>query len=237
MTTDRHPHDELEALARGELDREAAAAVTAHAAGCADCARELAWLRAELKLVAARRAEAPADRAALDRMWAAVERETGARTARPLARARWIGAGVVLAMAAAAVLYLERPAPRAQVTAEAPATPTPATQAPADDAIATAPATATDAAPTDAERAVSDAERAYAIALDALEADYGKRRSGLPPSVATAYDHRFRDARRELDGARREAGDDLDARVLILDLYASQVRSLRGSLRRLEARP
>jgi glyoxylase-like metal-dependent hydrolase (beta-lactamase superfamily II) len=34
--------------------------------------------------------------------------------------------------------------------------------------------------------------------------------------------------------ARLEAGDDLDARVLILDLYAGQVRGLRSSLRRLE---
>src|SRR2546428_12870231 len=48
------PEEELESLALGELPRDSAAQVEAHAAACPQCARELSWLRAEQTLLARR---------------------------------------------------------------------------------------------------------------------------------------------------------------------------------------
>lgn len=59
-----HDADALEALAREEpvADR---AGLDAHLAACDDCARELAWLRAERRLLRGREVDAPP----LDRLW------------------------------------------------------------------------------------------------------------------------------------------------------------------------
>ena len=47
-----HPtQEELEAVALGQSGASRAAEIEAHVAGCADCSRELAWLRAEKTLL------------------------------------------------------------------------------------------------------------------------------------------------------------------------------------------
>lgn len=86
------PVDDLEALARGELG-ERAAAIEAHAADCADCRRELGWLRAERRLAG----EQPSH-AASEADWADLRRRIGEPVAP--SRRRWIGAAT-LAVAAA----------------------------------------------------------------------------------------------------------------------------------------
>ena len=48
----RHPtQEELEAVALGQSGDPRAADIEAHVAGCTDCSRELAWLRAEKTLI------------------------------------------------------------------------------------------------------------------------------------------------------------------------------------------
>ena len=62
-----HDTDALEALARGEhvADR---ADLDAHLASCDDCAHELAWLRAEQRIIRERDLEAPST----DALWRGV---------------------------------------------------------------------------------------------------------------------------------------------------------------------
>jgi hypothetical protein len=71
-----HDTDALEALARGEpvADR---AGLDAHLAGCEDCARELAWLRAERHMLRERARDEPS----VDRLWGGVAAKLPAATA------------------------------------------------------------------------------------------------------------------------------------------------------------
>ena len=74
-----HPSfEELEAVALGEAE---VAQVEAHAASCAECARELSWLRAEAQLVRRR----PQPPVAAD-IWERVQDRVHAPI--PIARAR-----------------------------------------------------------------------------------------------------------------------------------------------------
>jgi len=71
-----HDTDALEALARGEpvADR---AGLDAHLAGCDDCARELAWLRAERRVLRERALDEPS----LERLWGGVAAKLPTATA------------------------------------------------------------------------------------------------------------------------------------------------------------
>jgi anti-sigma factor RsiW len=91
----------LEELAGGRLDGARAAEVTAHAAGCDDCARELEWLRAERELFARRAASAGAPPA--QRLWRGIERRI-AETPRRSAFSRLALPAVLAAAAALAVV-------------------------------------------------------------------------------------------------------------------------------------
>lgn len=105
--------DALDELAAGELDAAAAARARDHAAGCASCGRELALLRAERTLFAARARSLRDDPAAGD--FAALEHR--AFVARQAARAEARGRRArrswgLAALCAAAALALAVRAPR-----------------------------------------------------------------------------------------------------------------------------
>lgn len=106
----------IEAHLRGELDGRAEAAVAAHLARCAACAGELAALREERALFAARASVEPAPPAlaavlARARRGAAPPRAGVAadrRGASPLRRAPWATLGVFAAAALAALILRPR---------------------------------------------------------------------------------------------------------------------------------
>ena len=97
--------EDLEGLAFGELDAERARALEPHLAGCDECSREPAWLRAERTLLARRPALPTAH------LWAGVE----ARLSHPRRRPRWAWrvavAAAGAAAAAAVLLVVYHPAP------------------------------------------------------------------------------------------------------------------------------
>jgi hypothetical protein len=231
MTCDRNV---LEALAFGELEATAAAAIERHAASCDACRDELAWLRAE-RAAFGERAElaGPVPPALWAGVAAAIDRPSVVRSlVRALLPARqdqlrWFGLGMATAAAVAAVLTIavaNRPGDTADRVAVA--TLDAAAEGPDDDlALARA------------EAAVAEAERAQLAAIDALEVAYRGRRGGLEPTVAARYDATFASTRRTLADARRAAGDDLEARWLLLDAYAAHRRSLQTIVQGLEVSP
>jgi hypothetical protein len=204
-------------------------AATAHVAQCAECAAELQWRRAERALFDRRRTTEGADAGVL---WQRIEAEIArgerdrsaqgaAAPAAPRGRAAWFGAGFAAAAAIASLL---------------------AVSVGDRDAADGAPATATADAPipgdddgvrpieSSSQQALADAERAYERALDLTEADYLAKRDSLPPDVAIRIDDSLRDTRRLRADARALAGDDVDARLLLLDTYAAQLHTLQAAL-------
>jgi hypothetical protein len=220
--------DVLEALAAGVSRPDA----EGHLERCAECRRERDWLVAERALVGAHRAADAVDKAALDGLWQGIASQVAPASAGPARRGRWLAAASVAVLAAAAALLLL--GRRGAMLAPGPR-PSPAlASAGADAGAAPVPDDHSPAAGNAAARAVADAEAAYERALDAVEADYQRHRPGLSPATTAALDQGFAQSRSELGEARRAAGDDLDARVLVLDLYATQVRTLGGAVRRLD---
>src|SRR5262249_45429016 len=146
--------DDLLALARGELPPSEAREVEEHAAECADCKRELAWLRAERSLFRGIAAELPSH------VWQGIERRIIiAREERPERRRGWLGGGgVAAAFAAAAALIVfvwghGLPVGRHAAPASSTAQPTPAP----------------DGLPP--SQVLDAAEREYVAAIDMLEND------------------------------------------------------------------
>jgi hypothetical protein len=213
--------EELEALAAGKLDVEAAARVSAHVAGCAECKEELEWLQAEAELMARRRQRQ-------DELDPALWSNVAARIAEPKAAPvpiqsarRWstgarVAYGGLLAAAAAAVVmatwtgqpnlhhsvsgrdagglsYVEPPTPSKK---EAP------------------------------QLTLDRAEKEYHDAAKVLEAEYAEERSRLPPSVAERYDRMLAETRTRVADAREVAGNDVEGRMVVLDGYAEYLRSL-----------
>lgn len=226
-----HPTQaELERLTDGTLSSERAAQVRAHVDHCEDCAPELEWLSLERKLFDERAAAAGGD--GKDAMWAAIEqRIDGDKAPEPTpARPRpviWFGAGFAAATAAA-VLGFVALADRTQAPASGGGV------AEVRDA-ATPPLPSETPEPVTDRRAVAaldEAEAAYARALDVIEQDYREKRDELPTEVATAMDASFSDARK-LMGDAEQAGDDIDARMLLMDAYSSQVHALQDAVDRL----
>lgn len=232
-------HEELEDHANGRLEETRARELEAHVAGCSSCRDELDWLCLERMAFEERKAGSEDQTATL---WAGIEERLsrepadigtaggrGPATAARLGRAQraaWFGSGFAAAAMAAAVLMLYLRAPNV-------ADPRPAV--PAVDAGAAVRAAPVAPAPADpASAALDEAEAQYAKAIAALEADFTARRPELPDAVADAHAQAFEHSRELIDAARRDAGDDLDARMLVLDAYSAHLHTVQSAMSSLE---
>ena len=204
------PVEDLEAVALGEAPERSREEIAAHVEQCGDCARELAWLRAEKALLARRPSPATAH------LWPAV----AARLQHPRRRPHWAirAAGAVAAAAALRVagfrpVHAPVPAPPKQVAkAERPR--------PAIDAKTLA--------------ALDRAEADYRNAAKVLEAEYQRLRPQLDPDLARRWDETLTRARTQLGESRAVAADDVNVRMRVLDGYAGYLRSLRDVLQESE---
>jgi hypothetical protein len=203
-----HPtFEELEAAALGE---EALPEVLAHAAQCAECARELSWLRAEAQLV--RRRPQPALR---PEIWRAVEERVHAPI--PISRARrWrpVLAAAAAMAAAAALAVVVRPPTRGPLIGQG--------DAAVPDEVATE-------ADPKAKQALDRAAGDYRSALGVLEQEYQTARARLDSRTQKRWDESFARARSLID-ASAQARNDPEERVRLLDGSAVMVRSLRHAL-------
>ncbi len=202
-----HPtFEELEAAALGA---EARPDVLAHAGRCAECARELAWLRAEAQLF--RRRPQPPVR---PEIWERVEERVHAPV--PISHARrwrpFLGAAVAVA-AAAALAVVVRPPQRAQ-------------DGQGDAAVFDEPVAQTDAK---AQQALDRAAGDYRSALGVLEQEYARGRGRLDQRTQKRWDDSFARARSLID-ASAQARNDPDERLRLLDGSAVMVRSLRHAI-------
>jgi hypothetical protein len=216
--------EELEALEApdsGGLSVDEVRRLSAHVAECAACSAELAWQRAELELMTRRtRVEEAPD---LDRLWAEVERRVSARsTATPAkqappsraSRRRRAFTHVATAGAAAAfVLAVWRGSPLL-------VPPVPLLSSPSPSLTQSKPAA------RDPLATVRGAERQYAEAAAELERRWAAERARLDPTTLARVEADLARSRAELDAARRQAGDDVDARFELLSTYADYVYSL-----------
>ena len=223
------PVEELEALT---------AEAAAHVAQCETCAREVAWLRAEKALVARRPAVAVAGlwEGVASRLQASglrlqavrIEPEASVRglSRRRVRWARRVGvAATGVAAAAAVVLFALRPK-AVPVAAQAPVAgvwqaPVSAQAAQRDDFRPDPKALA----------ALDRAEADYRDAAKVLEAEYNRLRPQLDPALAKRWDETLSRAHTQLGEARVVAGDDVNARMQVLDGYAGYLRSLRNVVR------
>jgi len=208
------PVEDLEAVALGEAPERSREEIAAHVAQCGDCARELAWLRAEKALLARRPSPATAH------LWPAV----AARLQHPRQRPHWairaaLAAGAVAAAAAVLVavfrpVHAPVPAPRPEQVARA------ERPRPAIDAKTLA--------------ALDRAEADYRNAAKVLEAEYERLRPQLDPDLARRWDETLTRARTQLGESRAVAADDVNVRMRVLDGYAGYLRSLRDVLQESE---
>ena len=211
------PAEDLESAALGELPRARMAEIEAHAASCAECARELSWVRAERALLARRPTPGTAH------LWAGVQ----ARLRHPRLRPHWawrvsVAAGAAAGAAAIAFAVLQ-PAP---APAPAPAQPQAARQQGQRAAIDRSTLAALDRA-----------EHDYRDAARVLEEEYGRLRPRLDPELARRWDETLTRARAQLGESRAVAADDVNARMQVLDGYAGYLRSLRDVVESEEASP
>jgi hypothetical protein len=198
--------EDLESLALGELPDERAAEAEEHAAHCAECGRELSWVRAERALFA-RRPSPPTQQ-----LWPAI----AARLRHPRRLPRWATrltvAAAAAASAAAVLLFTQRPHTVVPVAAQ-----------PAKTAQRVRPAID----PTTLA-ALDRAEADYREAAKILEAEYEKMRPQLDPALAQRWDETLTRARAQLGESRSVATNDVNARMRVLDGYAGYLRSLRN---------
>ncbi len=196
------PHPDIEALEARSPD------ALRHAEACGDCAQELRWLEAERALMARR----PQPR--VDHLWAGIDQRIQERK---IIRPRpwtWGAAVAVSGLAAAAsvliVALVKRPAPApvttvAQQQHEEPYKPDAKTMA-----------------------ALDRAEADYRDAAKVLEAEYARLRPKLDSKLAARWDETLTRAHTQLGEARAVAGEDVNARMQVLDGYAGYLRSLRN---------
>jgi hypothetical protein len=183
-----------------------------HAAGCAECARELAWLEAERKLIARRPTPSTAH------LWAGVQaRLSERRVRRPHWAWRASVAAAGLAAAAAVLLVIVKPAPQPAPIA-APVVAHRAGYKPDPKVLA----------------ALDRAEADYRDAAKVLEGEYARLRPELDPALAKRWDETLTRAHTQLGEARAVAGEDLNARMQLLDGYAGYLRSLRNVIEQSE---
>ena len=203
-----HPtFEELEAAALGDKARPE---VVAHAGQCAECAREMAWLRAEAQLV--RRRPQPALR---PEIWRAIEERVHAPI--PISRARRfrpvLAAAAAVAAAAALAVVVRPPRP---VTV----------RGQGDAAVSDEEAAQADPKTRQAlDRAAGD----YRSALGVLEQEYATARTRLDSRTQKRWDESFARARSLID-ASAQARNDPEERVKLLDGSAVMVRSLRQAI-------
>ncbi len=203
-----HPAlEELESAALGEQSRPE---VLAHAGQCAECARELAWLRAEAQLL--RRRPQPEVRPeiwerTLERIHAPV----------PISRARkWRPIlGAAMGLAAAAALAVVVRSPQRGLTGGQ-----------GDAAVEGEVIAETDAK---AQQALDRAAGEYRSALGVLEQEYARGRGRLDPRTQKRWDDSFARARSLID-ASAQARNDPGERLRLLDGSAVMVRSLRHAV-------
>jgi hypothetical protein len=199
-----HPSvEELEAIAFGQ---DAGADAAAHARQCAQCARELSWLRTEAQLV--RRRPQPA----LDpQMLRRIEERVYAPI--PITRARRFRAAVAAAGAiAAAVALAVALRPHGPVTT--------------DTAVAQSDAAQVD---LEAQKALDRATGDYRNVLAVLEQEYSRSRGRLDPRTQKRWDESFARARVLIDSSA-QARNDVDERLRLLDGSAVMVRTLRHAI-------
>jgi hypothetical protein len=211
----------LEALVSDALTPDQALAVQAHARTCPACGQELAWLRAERRLIGERKRTEPG---LPPDLWRAVEGRIGAGAApvKPprgrffarLALPVFTGAA---ALAAALLLTFRTPAVDPGAGAVALESTLPA---------ASGVIPVLDAALAEYEQAISE-----------LEEDLRRSGGRLPAATAQELERRFGPTRRELTRARAgatEAETSPEARMRALDGYAEYVRSLQAAVLALE---
>ncbi len=219
----------------------------AHVAQCAACAREVAWLRAERALLSRRPAPG------VEHLWAGVEERTQAAGLRPSGlgrpqasgfrpqglggglqslggegsgwRPRW-GRRVAFSLAgvgaAAAVLVFALRPRVAPIGGPGPGAQGPVAQR--DDFRPDPKALA----------ALDRAEADYRDAARILEGEYDRLRPLLDPALAKRWDETLSRAHTQLGEARKVAGDDVNARMQVLDGYAGYLRSLGNVVRQSE---
>jgi hypothetical protein len=201
-----HPTvEELEAIAFGE---SAGAEAAAHSLECAECARELSWLRTEAQLV--RRRPQPA----LDpEMLRRIEERVYAPI--PITRAKRFRAAAAAAVAIAAAVAVV-------VALRAPHGSTPADSAVAvgESAIAVDPK---------AQQALDQATGDYRKVLAVLEQEYSRARGRLDTRTQKRWDESFARARVLIDSSA-QARNDVDERLRLLDGSAVMVRTLRHAI-------
>ena len=202
--TGHPPIEELEAIALGEGGGGDAAA---HTRQCGECARELAWLRAEAQLVR-RRPQPALDRALLQRI------EERVHAPIPISRARRFRAfGAAIAALAAAVVVavaLRRPPP---MTPDG----------------ATAQDDASYQIDPKAQQALDQATGDYRTVLQMLEQEYSGARGRLDARTQKRWDESFARARVLIDSSA-QARNDPDERLRLLDGSAVMMRSLRHAI-------
>lgn len=227
----------LESLVLGELGDDRADEVEAHVAECHECAGELDWLRLELRAFETRASTDASDQAERDMLWDRIEAQIdgvgepeGIDLPEKPGRRRPVlyflsGFGAASLAAAAAVLLwvqldkdTDNQAPVTNDTVAVAPTKTigPAKPATSDQKLAAARA------------ALDKAEDEYENAIAALEATYKARRHRLAASKATGYDKAMASSSTALRQARKAAGDDIDARMRVLDMYSSHVHTLQS---------
>ncbi|MGZ6144183.1 MAG: hypothetical protein ACXWLM_12650, partial [Myxococcales bacterium] len=160
---------------------------------------------------------------AADHLWAGI----AARLAKPRAhRPHWAWRASVaaagLAAAAAMLLVILKPKPL-----PAPVAPQPVARHQRDDYRPDPKALA----------ALDRAEADYKDAAKVLEAEYARLRPGLDAKLAQRWDETLTRAHAELGEARAVAGEDVNARMQVLDGYAGYLRSLRNVIEQSEEAP
>ncbi|HWE25265.1 MAG TPA: hypothetical protein VG496_15110 [Myxococcales bacterium] len=201
-----HPTiEELEAIAFGE---EPGADVAEHTRQCAECAREVSWLRTEAQLLR-RRPRPVVDAEMLRRI------EERVHAPIPISRARrfrvaFAAAAAVAAAVALAIGLRSRPPPSVPEGAVA------------EDEFA---------APLDpkAQKALDQATGDYRNVLAVLEEEYSRARGRLDPRTQKRWDESFARARVLIDSTA-QARNDPDERLRLLDGSAMMVRSLRHAI-------
>jgi anti-sigma factor RsiW len=206
--------DKLAGWVRGELTVEEAREVEAHAAGCAECAEELRWARAEEKLFAARTRPAVPTHA-----WQGIERRVVlAREGRAHRRRAWMGAGAMGTLAAAAatlILWVHRPDQRVAMNdAGAP---------PVGMVVEQAAAT------------LDHAEAEYSRAIEVLEADWQTRRAVVPAERARKVDDDLVRLKELVNENKAIAGANLEGRRRALKTYSAYMRTVQAAV--LEEQP
>jgi hypothetical protein len=210
--------EDLEALVEGGLSPEDASEINAHAAACAACGDELQWLRTEREMMRRRAARTPIQADQLDSLWSGVEARLVQKPARPW----WRPASFATAVAVAAVMAFlagRRAAEKSRVHA-----PIEIAQAPAARHIT--PVSTRSGPENEPLRVLDEAEAEWRSAAVKLEKRFVEQRRHLGPTEAERLDDALARTRLSIAEARVLAGNDVHARVAVIDGYSAYVHSL-----------